>query len=112
MFLQNILLRVFFLQKRKIRRKKGRFFVCLYWGRKKVLSAFKMIIWVLKNGDLMEKGKIQHVNFLFLKRLCPVSMYSCVLYILLCSLLSGSKPAYVVSVVQGGVLFSKDNDLF
>lgn len=60
----------------------------------------------------MEKGKIQHVNFLFLKRLCPVSMYSCVLYILLCSLLSGSKPAYVVSVVQGGVLFSKDNDLF
>lgn len=56
----------------------------------------------------MEKGKI-HVNFLFLKRLCPVSMYSCVLYILLCSLLPGSKPACVVSVVQGGVLFSKDN---
>lgn len=71
-----------------------------------------MIIWVLKNGENMEKGKIQHVNFLFLRRLCPVSMYSCVLYILLCSLLSGSKPAYVVSVVQGGVLFSKDNDLF
>lgn len=81
----------------------------LIGGEKKVLSAFKIIVWVLKRGGKkMEKWKI-HVNFLFLKRLCPVSMYSCVLYILLCSLLPGSKPACVVSVVQGGVLFSKDN---
>lgn len=53
-----------------------------------------------------EKGKIQKYTF-FSQMTCPVFMYSCVLYFffLFFLLLSGYKPAYVISVVQVMLFF-------
>lgn len=57
-FLQNILLKVFFMKEENKEKKMKICFVCPYWERKKVLSAFKIIVWVLKRGGKKwRKGK-------------------------------------------------------
>lgn len=56
-FLQNILLTVFFMKEENKEKKNEDLFCLSLLGEKKVLSAFKIIIWVLKNGGKWRKGK-------------------------------------------------------